>query len=297
MLEERLSNTYNQHNIGGYNLPQQSVTPSMYPSIASNAPNGSRGAESFYTGNSQRESYAHPQSTYSYPPGQQQQSVYNKRTSVSDINYPTLDQRNDNFPQQQNHQVQRQHTGNWQSNDLAPRYSAQSAPYSPQQQHQPLVQAQAPSNVPSQPPANFVPSEPITKASTDSNTAAYHGTVASNQPQPALDQVNSQYPVQSPPSHHALAPSPQQFTHQPSIPQVPLYSIPQQQSQQQPQQPQQRSEYWWAPNQEAPTPQQSWPTPVPNVVPSYNGYSQESFPSAPQHAPQTKVVEESLIDL
>ncbi|CAD6449360.1 757ab935-42aa-41f8-a979-779b50cb1884 [Sclerotinia trifoliorum] len=280
MLEERLSNTYNQHSVGGYNLPQQGATPNMYPSIPSNVPSGSGGAESFYTSSSQRDPYAHPQLTYSYPPGQQQHPAYNKRASVSDINYPTLDQRTENFAQQQGHQIQRQHTGNWQNSDLAPQYSTNSTPYSPQQQHQPPVQAQAPTGVPSQPPINFVPLEPINNTSADPNTTPYYGTTVSQQPQPAPDQSNSQYTVQSPP-HYPHAPSPQQFTHQPSNPQEPSYPP----SQQQPS--------YWQTQQQAPTPQQSWPTPASN----YNGYSQESFPSAPQHVPQAKVVEESLIDL
>ncbi|ESZ96709.1 hypothetical protein SBOR_2907 [Sclerotinia borealis F-4128] len=280
MLEERLSNTYKQHSIGGYTLPQQGATPSMYPSIPSNALNGGGGAESFYTGSTQREPYAPPQSTYSYHSGQQQHPIYNKRASVSDISYPSPDQRNETFAQQQGHQVQRQHTGNWQTSDLAPQYSAQSTPYSPQQQHQPPVQAQASPGVPSQPPVNFVPLEPINKASADTNTAAYYSTAIPHQSQTALDQVKPQYSVQSPPQY-PHAPSPQQFTHQPSNPQEPSYSTPQQQPP------------YWQSQQQAPIPQQSWPTPVSN----YNGYSQESFPSAPQHAPQAKVMEESLIDL
>ncbi|RAL62595.1 hypothetical protein DID88_004442 [Monilinia fructigena] len=281
MLEERLSNTYNQHSIGGYTLPQQGAASSMYPSISSNAPNGNGGAESFYTGNTQREPYARPQSTYSYPPEQQQHPIYNKRASVSDINYPTLDQRNANFTPQQHHQIQRQHTGNWSTSDHAPQYSAQSTPYSPQQHHQPPAQAQAQPSVPSpsQPPGSFAPTEPINKASADPNTAAYYGTTISHQPQPALDQAKSQYPVQSPPQY-PHAPSPQQFTSQSSNPQESSYSTAQQPP-------------YWQSQQQASTPQQSWPTPVPN----YNGYSQESFPSAPQHVPQAKIVEESLIDL
>ncbi|KAI9650641.1 Vacuolar protein-sorting-associated protein 27 [Ciborinia camelliae] len=280
MLEERLSNTYNQHSIGGYTVPQQGAAPSMYPSVPSNTFNGSGVAESFYMGNAQREPYARSQSTYSYPPDQQQHPVYNQRASISDVNYPPPDQRNENFTQQQGHKIQRQHTGNWQTSDLTPQYSAQSTPYSPQQQHQPPIQAQVPPSVPSQPSANFVSPEAINKSSADSNTVAYYGTAVSHQPQPALDQVKSQYSVQSPPQH-PQAPSPQQFTHQPSNPQEPLYSSPQQQTP------------YWQSQQQAPTPQKSWPTPVSN----YNGYSQESFPSAPQHVPQAKVVEESLIDL
>lgn len=271
MLEERLSNTYNQHSIGGYTLPQQGAAPSMYPSITSNAPNGNGGAESFYTGNAQGESYARPQSTYSYPPGQQQHPVYGKRASVSDINYPTLDQRNENFAQQQGHQIQQQHTGNWQTGDFAHQYATQPSPYSPQQQHQPPVKAQAPPGA---------PLEPINKASTDPNTAAYYRSAAPHQPQPSLDQVESQYPVQSP-TQYPHAPPPQQFTPQSSNTQEPSYSTPQHPP-------------YWQPQQQAPAPQQqSWPAPTSN----YNGYSQDSFPSAPQHTPQAKVMEESLIDL
>ncbi|KAK6602388.1 Vacuolar protein sorting-associated protein 27 [Botrytis cinerea] len=238
MLEERLSNT-------------------MYPSISSNVPNGSGGAESFYTGNSQREPYAPPQSTYSYPTGQQQHPAYNKRSSVSDINYPTLDQRNENYPQQ-GHQIQHQHT-------------ATPAP----------AQAQTPQGVPSQPPTNFAPSEPTNITSTDPNAATYYGAPVSHQTQPAQDQSQSQYSVQSP-SQYPHAPSPQQFNHQPPNAQEPSYPAPQQQPP------------YWQSQQQAPAPQQSWPAPP---VSSYNGYSQESFPSAPQNVPQAKVVEESLIDL
>ncbi|TGO47891.1 hypothetical protein BOTNAR_0502g00060 [Botryotinia narcissicola] len=280
MLEERLSNTYNQHNIGGYNPPQQAGGPSMYPSIPSNIPNGSEGAESFYTGNSQREPYAPPQSTYSYPIGQQH-PAYSKRSSISDINYPTLDQRNENYSQQQGHQIQRQHTGNWQTNEIDPQYSAPPAPFSPQQQHQPPVQAQTPQGVPSQPPANFAPSESINNTSTGPNAAAYYGTPVSHQTQPTQDQSKQQYSVQSPPQY-PHAPSPQQLTHQPPNPQEPSYPTPQQQPP------------YWQSQQQAPAPQKSWPAPP---VSSFNGYSQESFPSAPQNVPQTKVVEESLIDL
>merc|ERR1712230_35318 len=58
MLEERLSNTYNQHSVSGYNLPSQRPASTMYPSIASNMPSTAGGAENYYTGNAPQEPYA-----------------------------------------------------------------------------------------------------------------------------------------------------------------------------------------------------------------------------------------------
>src|SRR5271168_3011042 len=82
MLEERLSNTYNQHTVG-YNLPPQRPTSTMYPSISSNVSNGAGGAESFYTGNAQQEPYGPPQSTYPHVLPQRQYPQYNRRSSIA----------------------------------------------------------------------------------------------------------------------------------------------------------------------------------------------------------------------
>src|ERR1700733_13308935 len=90
MLEERLSNTYNQHTIGGYNLPPQRPTSSIYPSIASSTPAASGAAENFYTG-SQTEQYGRPQSTF-YPSSQTQNQEYNRRTSIANPAYPAMEQ-------------------------------------------------------------------------------------------------------------------------------------------------------------------------------------------------------------
>ncbi|EOD47332.1 Zinc finger FYVE-type protein [Neofusicoccum parvum] len=72
MLEERLSNTYN-HSSYGFQPSMQRPASNLYPSISSGVPDGSSGAESFYSGNN--DPYARPQSTYNQY-AQQSQSPY-----------------------------------------------------------------------------------------------------------------------------------------------------------------------------------------------------------------------------
>ena len=70
MLEERLSNTYSQHTLGGYGAHPSRSSSNLYPSIPQNTGNGPGGAESFYTGNSapSYDSSIRPQPTYeTYP--------------------------------------------------------------------------------------------------------------------------------------------------------------------------------------------------------------------------------------
>jgi growth factor-regulated tyrosine kinase substrate len=295
MLEERLSNTYNQHTIGGYNLPPQRPTSTMYPSISSNIPNGPGGAESFYTGNAQQEPYGRPQLTYSYGPPQQQYQQYNKRASVASPGYPATEQRSESYnthpTQQQPHQQppQPQRSGSWKAADSssAP-YPLQAPVYPPENTPQQLAQ---PINAPSQPPSNYTPSEPAMTPSADPNAVFYYNHAGQAPPlQKVPEQSQPQYPpMQSPNQYHSTIPqpqstSPQQFTRQPVQPQE-HQPPPQQQQHQNP-------PYWQAQQQNSAAPQ-AWQ--APNST--YNGYTQESFPSAPHHAPQPKVVEESLIDL
>ncbi|TVY93265.1 Vacuolar protein sorting-associated protein [Lachnellula willkommii] len=288
MLEDRLSNTYNQHTIGGYNLPAQRPASTMYPALSSNGPNGAGQAESFYTGNAPQESYGRPQSTYSYPP-QQSQSSY---ASDSGPSYPNPQQRSDSYnpyAQQQPPQTQ------------ATPYASQQPSYAPDSvpQHQPIPsmnappQSQAPPmNTPSQPASNYAPSESAVTPSADPNAAFYYNnTPQAPLAQPVPEQNHSQYPpVQSPQQFHTTAPqaqpqSPQQFTQQPQKPQEHHAPPPQQQ-------PAQQAPYWQSQPQSS-APAQAWQAPGS----TYGGYTQESFPSAPHHAPQQKIMEESLIDL
>ncbi|PQE27676.1 VHS domain-containing protein [Rutstroemia sp. NJR-2017a BBW] len=293
-LRPKLARTYGEtmSKHGAYNVPH---TPSMYPSIPSNVVNGPGGAESFYTGAPQQESYGRPQSTYSYTPASQQFNEYNKRASVTTPNYPAPDMRNENYPQyppQQGQQIQRQHTGSWQASGPTPtQYASQPAPYSQeappqqQQQQQQSVPPAAQPSAPPQAPSNFAPSETASTPSAD-HAALYYGGNVPSQAQPPPEQVNPHFQqAQAPPQFSSTAPneSSQQIPQQSSKPQEQsLYSSPQQPA------------GYWSSQQQASTPQPSWAPPPGST---YNGYTQESFPSAPHHAPQPKVVEESLIDL
>jgi growth factor-regulated tyrosine kinase substrate len=311
MLEERLSNTYNQHTIGGYNLPPpQRAGSNMYPTLA-NAPEAAGGAESFYTGNAPAQPYGRPQSTY-YAPPQQQSSSYDKRASIASPGYPPVEQRNDftQYPPQAQALPQQ---GNWQANDLSstptpanPGYSTPGQQNDAYNQYPPQSHPQQPQRTPSfqtanpaatpypaqasyvpeqqqqAPPPMNAPSQPAMSPSADPNAAFYFNN-ASQAPPP--EQNQPQYPpAQSPQQYQTMPPqqtSPQQYSNQPVKQQTapaPQYAAP----------PQQQAPYW----QNAPA-QQAWQAPGQ----THNGYTQESFPSAPHHAPQQKVMEESLIEL
>jgi growth factor-regulated tyrosine kinase substrate len=269
--------------------PPQHQSMNIYPSISSNLPSGHGTAESFYT--NPQEPYGRPQSTYNYPPPQQY-PAFDKRASMPGPSYPGLDQRQDPYNQTP---VQPQRTGSYQA--PAPhQYPQQVQGYPPENTQV------TPGLVPSQPPSNYVPSEPLASPPVDPNAGFYYGTAPppsqATAPAPQPEQAQPQFaPMQSPSQSHHVLPvhqSPQLFTRQPSFsqqqpaPQI----VPQPQQAPQPQPPQQP--YWQSqqPNQ-VPAPQQSWQTPQ-----AYNGYTQDSFPAAPNHAPQPKpvAVEESLIE-
>jgi hepatocyte growth factor-regulated tyrosine kinase substrate len=314
MLEERLSNTYSQHTIGGYNLPPQRSASTIYPSISANTPAGAGTDESFYTGSSQQEAYGRPQSTYAAygaPPQQFQQ--YDRRTSMVSPGFPAPESRNEPYsqyppqqaPQQKPQQVQR--SVSWQKPDpAAAQYATQGQTYPqenappPQQQApapvNPQQQVPPPMNAPSQPPTNYGPSEPVMTPSADPNAVFYYNGAPGTQTQQAPEPNSQQYPPahQSPQQYHTTIPqplSPQLYARQPQKLQEQYALPPQQQApppqQAPPQQPQPAS--YWPPQQ---TPQQQWQAPAQ----TYAGYTQEAFPSAPHHTPQVKV-EESLIDL
>jgi growth factor-regulated tyrosine kinase substrate len=294
----------------------------MYPSIA-NVPNATGGAESFYTGNAQAEPYGRPQSTYYAP-----QQPY---SSITNSGYPAVEQRTDynQYPPQGQAPPQ----SNWQANDTSstptpanPGYPTPDqrndaySQYPPQQQSQrrPSYQTAnpAPSPYPPQastyapevpqqaPPPMNAPSQTAPSPSADPNAAFYFNNASQAPPQ---EQGQPQYPfnnvaqapppqqvpepslpqyaqAQSPQQYHSIPAqqsSPQQFSHQPVKQQTapPLQNAPP---------PQQQAPYWQ--NTAA---QPAWQAPGQ----TYSGYTQESFPSAPHHAPQQKVMEESLIDL
>lgn len=278
MLEERLSKTYSQHSLEGYNLP---AARQSYPSMQPSAPSPSAQAESFYTGEQQTDYSRGPQpQSYPHHPAQTphaQFSGYDKRASISmppGVQYP-----------RQN--VQR--TDSWQSQ--AP---SAPAPY-PGPGYGPSETAPEPSHAPQVPSSSQITRapEPSGTPSMDPNAAFYY----SNQQQNAVRQtpgataepVASPYPTLQQQSvsynRQSVPPTPASIPAQPSQPSQP-------QQQYQPPMPQHQQPYWQQPQHTGQVPQtyQTGST-------GYSGFTQESFPSAPQHAPQQPVVEESLIDL
>ncbi|CAD6568351.1 MAG: Vacuolar protein-sorting-associated protein 27 [Alectoria sarmentosa] len=258
MLEDRLSNTYSQHHLGGY-AGRSHAPQSMYPSIPTEAPGGQGGAESYYNMNGappQIDTYALPQSQYSnYPPPQSQ---HTKRDRAPSNTSSTYDQR-----LQHNNQALQQAS------------SLQSYPRSPNQMQEPSYYPPTqPQNHPQYQPSPMEPL-PQTPAMEDPAVAFY------NQIQPQISPPQS-YPQQKANhNNYASAPSPEQ-SHA---------SLPQQQHAPPPQ-PQQQP-YWQQQRLPPLQPPQSYNAPYPSM----NAYTQDSFPAAPSHQPQPKQVEEQLIEL
>ncbi|KAK8084639.1 hypothetical protein PG997_005910 [Apiospora hydei] len=288
MLEERLSKTYSQHSIGGYNLPTPRQSSGAYPPMHPNTPNHAGPAESFYTGEQADYTRGPPGHSYGQHPSQttqpQQFFGYDKRASLS---MPPVQ-----YPQQT---IQRSES--WQSQGQAPAPSAptqfSSSGYGPNEQAMQTSHTLSHA-APSQPGVNRGP-DPGTTSIADPNAAFYY---ANNQQQdhdrqtPSLpgDSAPSPYPNLQQPAGYSIQsvpPTPASVPAQPSQP-----SQPQQQYQAPlPQHQQQQPPYW----QQQPAGQGPQSYQPPN--PAYPGYTQETFPSAPHHTPQQPAVEESLIDL
>jgi growth factor-regulated tyrosine kinase substrate len=284
MLEERLSKAYSQHSIGGYHLPPPRQASGPYPSLqpsAPSAPSAAGPAESFYAGEQQQD-YSRPaaQPSYPQPTPQPQYAAYDRRASAAGPS--------NQYPPQQ----MPQHTGSW-GPAQTPQYNQQPA-YPPHEATPPqagqLQQTPAPAQL-SAPTAN---DSVGTTPTADPSASFYFNPQQSQQPPQQApssppDPAISPYPNLAQPMHSyqpSLPQTPASVQAQPTQPQ-PTHQAPPQQAQQQP--------YW-----QHPAAQQTQLPPVWQAAPpsaAYAGYTQESFPSAPQHAPKQPVVEESLIDL
>ncbi|KXH25766.1 VHS domain-containing protein [Colletotrichum simmondsii] len=265
MLEERLSKAYSQHAIGGgYNLPPRQS--GAYPTLQGSAPGGAGPAENFYTG-SQQIDYGHAPPPQAYAQHlqhtpQPQYATFDKRASMAGPPGGP-------YPGQEP-----QRTDSWRSG-AGPVPDGQ---YAPQQPYAPSEPPQANhQNQPGQPPGT---------PSADPNASYYFNPQQPSAPPsapPNADPNPSPYPnLQQPAQYRQSMPPQQTPTQTPAQPAQPTQqqAPPQQQSYWQPSVPQQSAH-----------PQQHWQG-------QYNsGYTQESFPSAPQNAPKQPAVEESLIDL
>ena len=308
MLEERLSSTYSQHNFGNYGSHATRPSSNIYPSIPQNIAGGHGPAESFYTGvstapsdvygysGSRQDSYAPARSTYAtYDRNMSMNAPSTEPGTSSSYSHPqqgTYDQQwapgYQSYPP-----TQRQDSQNF-SESKGQAYNNQSTPLP------------SPMPAPSAHPPHQIPMSPV-----QSVTSYYEepqSTASSYQQQPQQS-TNSTYPGSqpSPEQYHQNLPQQPPFLPQPSyqpppIPQTlpPPSQQPQQQQQQQQHQqhqaPTSMQPYWQQPQFSQPS--QSRPTPQPNIpYPTMNNYTQESFPSAPNHQPQPMPVEEALIEL
>lgn len=282
MLEERLSKAYSQHSIGGYNLPPPRQAAGPYPSLQPGAPSAPGPAESFYTGEQQQQQdYGRPlgHPSYPQPAPQPQYASYDKRGSVvgpSNSQYPP--------------QPMPQRTGSWSAAPpgQAPQYNQQPS-YPPNEASQASQLQQAPGPVQLSAPT---PGDSVGTTPTADPSASFYFNSQSQQ--------QAQQPPTSPPDP-AMSPYPNLSqpisSYQPSLPQTPA-SVPAQPSQPQQQQqapPQAQQPYWQHPAAQQTALPPVWQAPPPSSA--YPGYTQEAFPSAPQHAPKQPVIEESLIDL
>ncbi|KAF1962698.1 ubiquitin binding protein [Byssothecium circinans] len=335
MLEERLSNTYNQAG-AMYGLPQSMQRPasSLYPSIQSSAPPDAQNGESFYTGNAApSDSYARPHSYYGgyQTPAPQPYAQYDKRASVPPQQFHAA-------PSDQYHQAQ-QPSQPYPNLAQRPPSTTYQKPSSPQLQRQ--VSGQ---QYPSQPSNTYPPQAPPSTVSDAESANFYYGDAhaAQGQAPPPIQRTQSfasqtSHPPQtSSPQMHRAPPqqtpmSPPAQPQSTTVPQAQNYPSPQQQQQQQ-QQPQQQQQSYWqqsqpttaqTPQQQAPPPQHQAPPPQQQQQQQYwqqpppahqqkqpsgpapwqpapytsGGYGPESFPSAPQNQLPVQVqVQQKVID-
>lgn len=275
MLEERLSHTYSQHSLGGYVLSKQPTARNMYPSIPSEpSPRDQGGTENYY--NIQPSAYAdpyqRPQAGYrhsSQPQAYGQQDRVPSRSASTYGIAPLVDHASYSEPNAT-------HATNQQSYPQSPTQSRARTSFQDSQYHgipHPQVQAPAP------PP----PQTPTMPQAADPATMYYHGGQEQISPQqPYHQQRQGSFSAPS-------MPSPEQ-AHQPPPPTFQYGKLPGDSTRLQ-----QQADHWQQPSNPAPPPQGQYiPT---QSYSSHIPYTQESFPSAPQHQPQAKAVEESLIEL
>ena len=289
MLEDRLSSTYSQHNLGAYRSQSIPQAPNMYPHIPSEPPNGqSTGVESYYNMN------APPSHSNGYvvPPQSQYaghalpQSPYHERERA-----PSNTSSNQHFGYNQQSQVPQQtsmlhRTPSMAAYGQAPSQSIDSSYVPPAQVHaHPQSYQQY-----SQPPQVQALSRTPTISSQQDPAASFH--VQRSQPtnqevSPLQQQV---YPPQQESSYPPQQVGPPTTGYADQVSQ--LQTQPQPNTHQQQAPPQQG--YW---SSQAPSAAQTVQRPPESYSHPQYPYTADNFPSAPQHQPQTVAKEEALIEL
>ncbi|KAF2732496.1 ubiquitin binding protein [Polyplosphaeria fusca] len=282
MLEERLSNTYNQAG-AMYGLPPSMQRPAstLYPSIQQ-APPDNQASESYYTGNAAPpDSQARPQSYYpgyqstAQPQRTSSYAQYDKRSSVApQYNAPPPEQ----YQQSQQPSQPYPSLNNYGSTAHQPPPSATFSQIPTAPEASPQIQHRASSQqYPQQPPSAYAPSQPPPSTVSDADSASfYYGdsqpppvqrshSFASQPSQPQQPSSPEMYnrvppqqtplsppvqPAQVPPSQPYQAQQPQTQLHQSSYP--PAHQQP-------PSTPYyQNPDPTPTPQQTAPPPQQNW---------------------------------------
>ena len=260
-----MSSAYSQHNLGSYTSHPQR-TSNIYPSIPSAMVTGHGPAENFYTGNS-----AAPMEGYGYP--QAKQEPYSQyRPSYASYDQGMVKNVSNpgpgpapgyQGPPQSKYDPQRPQEYQMYPQSPSQRQDSQYFPDSQAQVYNQRSPSQPPLQTSTYPPIQ-VPTQPDLASSYYQNpNQAPNGTM-NQQSQPPVTQGYSQ--SQPPPEQYQQPPTPLQ-------PYAPQQAY-------QPQATPQQAPY----SQQIPQP----------TMPSYN---QDHFPSAPNHQPQPKLVEEALIEL
>ncbi|KAI9757212.1 MAG: Vacuolar protein-sorting-associated protein 27 [Lichina confinis] len=282
MLEDRLSNTYSQHNVGTYARPQRlySRSTNMYPALGPGAQESTGAVESYYTGNAPVSSQspmatssatrAADYSTGAAQAGPQSPMPYAVDRAMPGSSYGSALNQERSYQQSNGYHAQ-------------PVSTPQSYPQSPQ-----VPPEYGPSdhrwvgNAPPQ-PSQGVPPQPPT---VDLDASFYYNNNSQNAPGPVAPSPRPTQRQEAPTPQRA---SPYQQYDQPAPQAYVPHSHP-------------ANTYQAAPPPQpaaGPAPRLSQPQPTSSTLqyPSLGGYTQDSFPSAPQHQPQPQQVEESLIEL
>ncbi|KAL8850738.1 MAG: hypothetical protein Q9221_004306 [Calogaya cf. arnoldii] len=290
MLEERLSNTYSQHSLGGYRANVQQPSSNIYPSIAADNSNRHTGTESYYNinGPSFAEPYPQPQSSINHQP--QRQPSYNRHDRGSADTYGA--EQISQAPWAHQHGLNQHRGASVQGYSQAPS-NMNNTPYYSEGPNQPYSQPLDPRPAAQAPTAGHeaVPHTPRLSHPDQQVASYYQGSAPDVSPQQPY--MHSQQG--SDPNYAPSLPSPtsQQIPSHPPQ-QQPLYNSANQQNEA-PLQPLPVQNNWQPPPSY--TPQHSQSSQQSNIpYPSMQTYPPTAFPSAPQHQPQPKV-EESLIEL
>ncbi|KAL8688356.1 MAG: hypothetical protein Q9218_005716 [Villophora microphyllina] len=306
MLEDRLSHTYSQHNLGGYRSQNQQPSSNIYPSIPADVNSRHAGAENYYniSGPPQAGIYPPLQSSHSQPP--QQQLSYSQHDRGPGDYYGFGPSPQAPWPQENGQDPY--HAPGTQGYPQSP-LQQKAAAYYNENQAQPYQQPQDPRMVSPVAHATYEPAPQTPLMShTNPQASSYYQPSA---PDVSPPQPYTQPPHTSDPSYAPSLPSPAQNQHIQAQPSQQQSYLPPQNAppQQQPSFPAQVGPQNAGPPQTH-MPQTNWqqpPTQTPQLAPAsqqsnvpypnMQSYTPAAFPSAPQHQPQPKLVEESLIEL